>query len=331
MKWYHIPENDKLRPFTFIVGGRGIGKTYDTINRGITEHENKFLYMRNTKEQLQESFGDFGNPFKQWAADHDRDIKLVSQKNHAIIKEYKNDGQKVINYDIGAGAALSVFSNLRGVDFSNIDFILLDEFIENKVFHFDQFQALLHAYETINRNRELMGLPPVICVLLSNAQRLGNPILRGFNLIPVIENMQKIGQRSYANGPIRIELPFSEVSEAKKNTALYQATKGTAFSSEALENNFVNDSFTGIKQVNLMEYTPLFAIDDIYIYKHKSEILYYACSVPANVKKFRSIDNYVIFYRLYGMQLKLAYGSDKLLFSDYSTKVDLLTLLKMLY
>ena len=126
-------------------------------------------------------------------------------------------------------------------------------------------------------------------------------------------------------------MPFSEVSEAKKNTALYQATKGTSFSSEALENNFVNDSFTGIKQVNLMEYTPIFAIDDIYVYKHKSEILYYACSVPANVKKFRSIDNYVIFYRLYGMQLKLAYGSDKLLFSDYSTKVDLLTLLKMLY
>ena len=119
MKWYHIPDNDKLRPFTFIVGGRGIGKTYDTIDRGITEHENKFLYMRNTREQLQESCGDFGNPFKKWAADHDRDIKLVSQKNHAIIKEYKNDGQKVINYDIGVVAALSVFSPHFAVEFTS--------------------------------------------------------------------------------------------------------------------------------------------------------------------------------------------------------------------
>lgn len=329
--WYKIPDNNKLRPFTFIVGGRGIGKTYSTIDVGIKEHENAFLYLRNTREQLQESCGDFGNPFKKWANDHKRDIKLVSEKNHALIKEWKNDGQEIINYTIGAGANLSTFSNMRGVDLSNINFIMFDEFIENRTLTFDQYTAFLHMYETVNRNRELEGLPPCICILLSNAQRLGNPILRGFNLIPVIENMQKNGQRSYADGPIRIELPFSDVSEEKRNTALYQATNGSRFNSEALDNNFINDSFTGVKKVNINEYTPMYAIDDIYIYKHKSEVLYYACSIPANVKMFRSIDNFPIFYRLYGIQLKLAIGSDKMYFSDYATKVDLLTLLRMLY
>jgi hypothetical protein len=331
MKWYHIPDNDKLRPFTFIIGGRGIGKTYDTIDRGVTQFENAFLYLRNTKEQLQESCGAFGNPFKKWAADHDRDIKLERERNHAVIKEYTAVDQKVISKEIGAGANLSTFENLRGVDLSNISFIMFDEFIENRTLTFNQFQAFLHMYETINRNRELTGQPPVICVLLSNAQRLGNPILRGLNLIPVIEGMQKSGQRSYANGPIRIELPFSEVSEEKRNTALYKATAGSSFNSEALDNNFVNDSFTNIKKVDLKEYTPVVGIDDIYIYRHKSDSSFYCCSVPANVKMLRSKDNYLVFLRLYGIRQKLAAASDLIFYSDYSTKVDLLTLLRMIY
>lgn len=331
INWYKIPSKDKLRPFTFIVGGRGIGKTYSAIDAGITEHENAFLYLRNTKEQIEESCGIFGNPFKKWATDHNRDIQLLKDKNHALIAEYINDGQKIVKKVIGAGAALSVFSNLRGVDMSNIDYIVFDEFIENRTLTFNQYDAFLHMYETVNRNRELTGLPPVKCVLLSNAQRLGNPILRGFNLIPVIESMQKTGQRSYANGSIRVELPFSEVSDAKRDTALYQATKGSEFNSEALDNNFINDSFTGIKKVNIQEYSPVVCIDDIYIYRHKSEPIYYACSIPAQVKKYRSRDNFIIFYRLYGLRLKMAYGADQFYFSDYSTKVDILNLLKMLY
>lgn len=331
VKWYKIPDNDKLRPFTFIVGGRGIGKTYSCIDTGITQHENAFLYLRNTREQLAESCGDFGNPFKKWATDHKRDIKLVAERNHAVIKEWKFGGSETVTYNLGAGANLSTFSNMRGVDLSNINFIMFDEFIENRTLTFDQYNAFLHMYETVNRNRELLGLPPTICVLLSNAQRLGNPILRGFNLIPVIENMQKNKQRSYADGPIRIELPFSEVSEEKRQTALYQATSGSNFNSEALDNNFINDSFTGVKKVNINEYTPMTCIDNIYIYKHKSEVLYYACSIPANIRKYTSRDNFLIFYKLFGFQLKLAIGSDKVFYSDYATKVDLLTILKMLY
>jgi hypothetical protein len=331
VNWYHIPPDEKLRPFTFIVGGRGIGKTYSAIDAGITRHENALLYLRNTKEQIEESCGIFGNPFKKWAADHDRDIQLIKDKNHALIAEFITANQKTTKRIIGAGAALSVFSNLRGVDMSNIDLILFDEFIENRSLTFNQYDAFLHMYETVNRNRELTGQPPVKCLLLSNAQRLGNPILRGFNLIPVIENMQKTGQRSYANGSIRIELPFSEVSEAKRQTALYQATTGSDFNSEALDNNFINDSFTGIKRVNIQEYNPIVCIDDIYIYRHKSDPVYYACSIPAPVKKYRSRDNFIIFYRLYGLRFKMAYGADQFYFSDYSTKVDILNLLKMLY
>lgn len=331
MKWYTIPDNAKLRPFTFIVGGRGIGKTYSAIDMCVTEHPGNFLYLRNTREQLQESCGAFGNPFKKWATDHKLDIVMEVEKRHAVVNSYLHDNGQQIKQLIGFGANLSTFENLRGVDLSNVEIVLFDEFIENRTLTFDQFQSLLHMYETINRNRELEGKPPLIVLLLSNAQRLGNPILRGFNLIPQIEEMQKTGQRSWANETIRIELPFSEVSDAKRETALYKATAGSEFSGEALDNNFVNDSFTGVKKVNINEYVPYVCIDNIFIYKHKSESLYYACSIPGKMPKFRSIDNFIVFYRIYGLPLKLAIASDKFFYSDYSTKVDILTLLKMIY
>ena len=330
--WYKIPTGDKLRPFTFIVGGRGIGKTYSAIGEGIENHRGSFMYLRNTREQLAESCGNFGNPFKKWAGDHDRDIRLEIERKHAVINEYKEDSSgNQIKHTIGAGANLSTFENLRGVDLSNIDFILFDEFIENRTLTFDQFRAFVNMYETVNRNREITGSEPCKVILLSNAQRLGNPILRGFNLIPIIESMQKAGQRAYSNGPIRIELPFSDVSEGKRDTALYKAVEGSNYTQEALNNNFINDSFAGVKKVNINEFMPVVAIDDIYIYRHKSESYFYACGIQAKCKHFTSIDNFVVFYKLYGLKLKLAAADDKLFYSDYSTKVDLLNLLKMLY
>lgn len=329
VKWYRIPDNDKLRAFNFIVGGYGVGKTYSAIDRAVLSFPEQFVYIRNSREQLQECCGNFGNPFKKWNKLNDRGLYMKMEKSHAVINEQTEDGIKIQGY----GCALSIFENLRGVDLSDCKFGIFDEFIENKTFQFDQFKGFTRMYETINRNREFDGEEPFKVVCLSNAQRLGNPILRGFNLIPIIENMQKTGQRSAVvnNGRVRIELPFSEVSEQKKHTALYEATEGAKFHGEALNNNFVNDSFTGVKKVNINEYTPLYCIDDIYIYKHKSEVLYYACSTPANVRKFTSRDNFLIFYKLYGVPLKLAIGSEKIYFSDYATKVDLLTLLKMLY
>ena len=203
INWYQIPTPEKLRPFTFIVGGRGIGKTYSAINTAITKYKGAFMYLRNTREQLLESTGVFGNPFKKWAEDHNRFIILESERRHAIVNEYiGTDPVEKIN--IGVGANLSTFENLRGVNLENIKFIIFDEFIEDRFLTFDQFKAFLNMYETVNRNRELQGQEPVKVVLLSNAQRLGNPILRGFNLIPVIESMQKSGQKVFCNGSIRV-------------------------------------------------------------------------------------------------------------------------------
>lgn len=330
-KWYRIPTGDKLRPHTFIVGGRGIGKSYSAIDTCVTKYPGQFLYLRNTLTQLRESANAFGNPFKRWSKDHNRDVFMKMSGDHAEVYENigSDDGKE--KKLLGYGAALSTFENLRSIDLSDVNFILFDEFIENRTLTFDQYTAYKHMYETVNRNRELFGEPPLYVVLLSNAQRLGNPILRGYDLIPVIEGMQRSGQRVTSIGNKRIELPFSEISELKRNTALYQDSDDN-FIEQALNNNFSNDSFTGVKKVNLMEYAPVCSIDGVFIYRHKANSTFYACATPAKgIHNYRSKDNLIVFMRLYGLKLKLAYGSDKIFFSDYSTKVDLMTILNMLY
>lgn len=330
INWYNIADSrDKHMPFTFVIGGRGIGKTYSVIDYCVNNFFGHFMYLRNTREQIEESAGksfemSFGNPFKRWSLDHSRRIFLTIEKKHAIIKE---DDQTA-----GWAAALSTFENLRGVDLSEIDVIIFDEFIENRNLMFDQFRAFMSMYETINRNRELLGKPPVIVFLLSNAQRLSNPILRGLNLIGLIESMQRNGQRSYTKDPVRIELPPSNVSDLKKDTALYRAAQSSEYYKEAIENQFANDSFTGVKKQNLNEYYPVCSIDDIYLYKHKSSARWYVCGTfNRDAKHFTVKDNYLIWMRLYGLSLRLAITAELVDYADYTTKSDLLRILKMLY
>ena len=330
IKWYNIADSEsKHRAYNFIIGGRGIGKTYSTFSYCFTIYPGKILYLRNTEVQIEESCGrsfdtSFGNPFKKWSRKEGRQIYLQREKKHAVILE----GDTIL----GFGGSLSTFENLRGVDLSDIDVIIFDEFIEDRALSYDQYKAFSAAYETVNRNRELEGEPPVKVFLLSNAQRLSNPILRGLGLISVIEGMQRNNQRSYTSDKVHVELPQSEVSELKKNTALYSVNKDSRYYKEAIENKFANDSFTGVNKKNLTEYIPLYSIDDIFVYRHKSNGRFYACGTFAeNTKHFTTKDNYIVWLRVYGMKLRLAVASDLVDYADYTTKSDLLKILKMLY
>ena len=327
MKWYNVAGRaDKLRPVSIVIGGRGIGKTYSAIDYVVNSGK-QFIYMRNTDTQMQESSSSFGNPFKRWGRDHGRDVRLVAEKKHYMIYEYHDDADRDL---IGYGVALSTFESLRGVDLSDVELVVFDEFIENRTLAFDQFSAFANFYETVNRNRELTGEKPLQCILLSNAQRLTNQILAGYGCIEIIERMMKYGQHLYTNDYLMIELPESEVSEAKKKTANYKLTEGSRFYDEALRNSFANDSFAGIKKRPLAEYIPFVAIDDVFIYRHKSGGKYYACRQYSNtVAIYSSRDNLPAFIRQYGVLLRETIMAEMIEYQDFATKVKLTELLKI--
>lgn len=325
IKWYDIAASEqKHAAINIIIGGRGIGKTYSALSY-LIEQGQAFIYLRNTDVQLKECITSFGNPFKRWNTDHDRDIIFRSEKSHAMI--YDNDSEDP--RPIGYAMALSTFENLRGVDLSDVKYVLFDEFIEKRSLSFRQFECFISFYETVNRNRELLGEDPLKCFLLSNAQRLSNPILAGYGLIPVIENMIKSGQKEFRKPGLYLALPSSDVSDMKKNTANYMLINGTKIADEALKNQFAFDSFYGVKKQKLNEYVPVVQIDDLYIYKHKSTGDLYACQSQAqNIPVFSSKDNRTAFLRSFGLKLIDAASSGRLHYSDFVVKTLLLDILK---
>lgn len=322
LKWFNLCDYINIvKALLIVIGGRGIGKTYSALTFLLEKQNKRFIYMRNTVIQLDECSCEFGNPFKKWSQDHDRTIWMEKEKNHATIYEQTDsDSQNIIGY----GVALSTFENLRGVDLSDVDYVLFDEFIERKKFTFDQFSSFVHFYETVNRNRELFGEEPLKVILLSNSQKLDNPILAGYGLIPVIENMIRNGQKKWRNKGMTVLLPESEISDLKAQTENYKLINGSKIADENLKNKFAFDSFYGVKKRNIREYYGLCAIDDVYIYKHKSDNRYYACMIRSDgVKEFSSQDNKIIFYRTYGRMLELAAANGTLEYSDFVTKTKL--------
>ena len=325
INYFNIADYEaKFKPSTFFIGARRIGKTFSAFSY-IYEHQ-PFIYARNTEIQLEESCTLFGNPFKKWNSVLGHDLHLKKEKKHALIIEGTGDNEKIVGY----GAALSSLGALRGVDLSDVKIGLLDEFIEKKTLQYDQGKYYDDFYETINGNRELEGEPPFVCILLSNAQKLNNSILASKDLITPIESMLKTGQKSYSTSDCFVCLPVSEVSELKKSTAFYQGMEGTRTYKEAIENKFANDSFYGIIKRPLREYVGVCMIDDIYIYKHKSNNKYYACFTQcSNVPTFTSKDNFSLFYRSYGCKFDVLIATGLLEFSDFTAKSRLCEILRI--
>lgn len=325
IEWYDIRKvEDKLSAVNIIIGGRGIGKTYSALSF-VLEKQKPFIYLRNTDVQLKECITGFGNPFKRLNMDTGSDIFFKSEKSHSLIY----DGSREDGQPIGYGLALSTFENLRGVDLSDVVYVIFDEFIEKRSLTFRQFDCFISFYETVNRNRELLGEKPLCCILLSNSQRLSNPILAGYGIIPTIENMIRTGQKEYRKPGMYLSLPSSAVSDLKKNTANYTLINGTKIADEALNNAFAFDSFYGIKRRNLNEYIPVVQIDDIYIYKHKTTGRLYACMSQAqNIPVFTSRDNKTAFLRAFGRKLFDAASKGFIDYSDFVTKTLLLDIIK---
>lgn len=317
MNWHNIADyKERFKPFTIDIGGRGIGKTYSAL-RFMLDQGEPFLYLRTTEAQIDECVDDFGNPFKRLNMDTGADVRMIRQKRHAFIVRGEGDALKRIGYV----AALSTFHNLRGVDLSDVRYVLYDEFIEATPARFDQFRALINMYETINRNRDIMGETPLVCIMLSNAQSLNSPILAGLDLIGEIERMIARDQRVLSTESALVIMPRSDVSEAKAKTGIYSAIKNSAVYRENIENAFANDSFYNVKKRSLVEYTPLCAVDGLYIYRHKSALEYYVCRSRSECRSFSLKDERVLFMRTYGTMLLEADAFGKIYYCDYTAKM----------
>lgn len=311
-------------PFNFLVGGRGIGKTYTALKTEIEDCE-MFMFMRRTQAQADLINKPQFSPMKPLNRDNGWAIGTlpITKYNSAFYRMVDN-GEKEVpeGLPLGYTCALSTISNMRGFDASDVKTLIYDEFIPEK--HErplkNEGAAFLNAYETINRNRELDGLPPLQVLALANSNDLANPLFMELGLIEKANAMQRKGQQVsiMENRGVGLFL-FSEspISERKRNTALYKLSDNSEFSKMSLNNDFNSATGSIIKSRPLTEYKPLVSIGELCIYKHKSNGTFYASLHTAgSPQRFGTSDAEIMrFQRVYSW-LWFAYMSNRVEFEQ---------------
>lgn len=211
------------RILNFIIGARGIGKSYamkkHPINRFL-KHGEQFIYVRRYKGELKRAanyFDDIANEFPS--------------------VKFKVKGRQFFINDKLAGWAipLSMWQSEKSNAYPNVSTIIFDEFIrekDNSGYIPNEVAALLNLMDTVFRGRENTR-----CVCLSNAVSVVNPYFLYFEIVPNTE------KRFNAYKNILVEIPESrDFSEERRKTRFGSLIDGTEYGDMSLDNEFVNDS-----------------------------------------------------------------------------------------
>lgn len=321
---------DSGYPFVIAVGGRATGKTYGAL-RSSVEDGIKYMYMRRRQTQIDIINKPQFSPIKSVCNDTGLQITMrpVAKGLSAFVPyTIDEDGKEIAGTEAyGYTCALSTVSNLRGFDASDLDMIIYDEFIpektEKSIPH--EAEALFNCYETMNRNRELVGKKPLQLVCLGNANDQTAPILEHLHLITRLDRMRKTGQQVYKDdkrGLLVVLLKDSPISEAKENTALYRLTEDTEFAKMSLGNEFAYEDRGKIVSRPLREYRPVVSIGEIVIYRHKSKECYYVCThMSGSPAQFDISETGIIRFQRVCGYLWFAYLENKVEFEDYLCQV----------
>lgn len=318
------------QPFNFVLGGRGTGKTYGALSV-CYEDKIKFLFMRRTKTALDDAIS--MNPMNAVAKDKDFLFTChVLPGSKSIYGWYPgriSENGELVDADkepMGIGGSLVKVGKTRGLDAREVRFIINDEFVKAPYEQSikDEASAFFNAYETINRNRELNGEPPVQAFLLSNSDDMVNDYFIELGLVDVVDKMQQHGENFYIDRDRGLTISLlsdSPISKAKGETALYRFTKGTKYERMAVGNEFVNNTHKPTKSMPLIEFVPVVKVGELVIYKHKSKDLYYGClHLSGSCKEYGTDETEVARFTRNYFYLWDAYMLDELKFETYTSE-----------
>lgn len=217
--------------FNFIIGPRGVGKTYSTKKRVLKnwfKKKKQFVYLRRYDTELQSTqmskfFDDIGKEFEE---------------NELVAKDsYFYCDKKVIGYYI----PLSKSAQYKSVPFPDVSMIIFDEFIiDQGMIRYlpKEVETLLEMYSTISRNRDV----PI--VFLSNAITFTNPYFLFFDI-----KFQE-GQRVFKRKDLYVELVDSPAfTEMMEQTRFGQLVANTNYGKYAIQNKFLRDNTTFVEKI----------------------------------------------------------------------------------
>lgn len=320
--------------FNVILSGRGPGKTYSSLQY-MLHSDIRFIFMRRTQTQLNDVIVEQMSPFAQINKDEGREnpyvgFNPIAKSVYGIYDMHQDEDAKkpVPGKQYGYALALSTLYNLRGFSLIDSQVLILDEFIAEP--HERELKeegvALLNAYETINRNRELSGSNPLRMFLLGNANYFGGDIVLEMGLIEPITRMIQTGRTEWYDRQRDLGIWIlldSPISQRKKQTALYKFSTSKAFNQMALESKFADIFSEGVISRNLRDYKPVAQIGEIVVYLRKTRDKFYITThVSGTPEKFSNTDEGWAQFAHKNRKLKLAS-----LYGDVEYETNLLKLI----
>lgn len=251
--------------FNFVIGERGVGKSYSTkdyLIKHFKKTKKQFVWLRRTARDLETAIGDNKNKhfFTQIMNIHPIDDFSISSDDKLYYLSYKS---KVMGYATSFRNAES----LKGTSFDNVDTIIVDEFLVGdggSRYLKNEVAYILSLYETISRLRD------VKIIFLGNSTSVYNPYFTEFNIhLPYNSEFQ-----TFKDGLIVVNYIKNEkYRQVKKETKFGRIIEGTKFGKYAIDNEFINDSDDFIRKKHpnsklLFNIKLNASVYGVWIYKH---------------------------------------------------------------
>jgi len=246
-KWYNW---DKISSFNamfhFLVGQRGVGKTYGwkkkSIRAAIRRGE-EFMYVRRYKEELKVSketfFADLvaKNEFPDWDF---RSYGSLAQMAPVSTRDDKKRKWRTIGHFI----ALSTAQAIKSVSYPLVTNIGFDEFIiEKGATHYiaNEVHAFLNLYSTVDRNQDKTKV-----FFMANSVSIMNPYFLYYNIKP---DESKEFTTLFDGYMVVHFVDAEEFSNQVYETKFGKFIAGTEFGDFAVGNEFAdnNDNLLDVK------------------------------------------------------------------------------------
>ena len=274
---------EKKIMFVLTYGGRGAGKTY-TILLELPRLGLSFFHLRRRQDTIdilnKPAFNDYVTKINPAEGTDIEPFPLTKKSAGYYHTETDENGKRSpVGELLGMTISLSTFATYRSVGLSEWPVIFYDEYIpqleEQRIKH--EGTAFFNLVESINRNRELKGIPPVTVFGTANPNNIANPI---FMELPIVENAMKMKEKGLEwmeirrkNGQSILLIDFfkSPISKKKAETALYSVSQDEDFIAMAIGNKFSYNDTSEVRSDDLRQYKPVAQLGEMVFYRHKSE------------------------------------------------------------
>lgn len=224
--------------FNFIVGSRGVGKTFAFKKWAIEDFlksGKQFVYVRRYEKEAQKSVKRYWDDIRHLFPDH-----TFTVKGRTFYIDHMPAGWCII---------LSTAKIEKSVSFPNVNKICFDEFlIEKGAYRYlsDDVGAFLNLYETVARPGS--GHIDVTVFFMANAITWTNPYFLYFKA-RVPQHRDKNNKLIWKKGDILVELTDGNgFVEQKKATRFGQIVDGTPYGDYSINNKFLLDDDTFIEK-----------------------------------------------------------------------------------